>query len=497
MSTNLVGRILDGRYQVEAFLGAGGSAQVYRVRDLHDGYCLAMKVLQSELADHPALFKSFQRESEVLCRLDHPNIVPFYGLYQTDEFIYILEKYIHGDSLKSILVRAKGGYQGAFDALSYLKPVCRALGYAHSQQIIHCDIKPANILVDYKGHIYLTDFGISRRAYSATTTLAAAGTSGYMSPEQIRGEPVSPATDVYALGVVLYQMLTGRRPFLAEEIEQSQSNQLPGTGLRQATLFLAPPDPRQFNPAIPLELSRVILIALAKRPEDRFPGVQDFFNAACRAAGFSQTDIPDQVKKKNLEEKAANPGSNSSASERLQETSDATRKKRQILVLFLVITGLVISAALILAGSFSGGSKPDVPGIDTNISSRILTQTVHFNAPTIIVTQPQQETTATTRPIITPTAPGAGGQVFRICVRQVEFGDSLIEINPNYVPGGWVNYFAPGDCHPNDNGAFECINQMELDDPLVIQSGWWIKLEKISQTTCETAGGIWGLWVTP
>src|SRR3972149_8492524 len=180
---------------------------VYRVWDLKRNVPLAMKVLHSDLADDPHMFKRFQREANALKRLTHPNIVQFYGLFHTLDIAFLLERFVDGPSLKDILRQKK--QLSIQEVLVYLKALCAALGYAHANGVVHCDVKPGNVLIDQGGNIYLTDFGVARHAESTTTTLGTAGTPAYMAPEQIRGEAVTPATDVYALGVMLFEMLTG------------------------------------------------------------------------------------------------------------------------------------------------------------------------------------------------------------------------------------------------------------------------------------------------
>ena len=177
------------QFRVDAFVASGGMGTVYRVWDFKRNVPLAMKVLHSDLAEDPHMFKRFKREANALKKLTHPNIVQFYGLYQTLDFVFLLEAFINGASLKSVLRYKK--QLPIQEALIYLKALSSAIGYAHVNGVVHCDVKPGNILVDQTGNIYLTDFGIARHAESTTTTMATAGTVAYMAPEQIRGEEVS------------------------------------------------------------------------------------------------------------------------------------------------------------------------------------------------------------------------------------------------------------------------------------------------------------------
>ena len=297
MSSNLIGQVLLKRYRVDAFVAAGKMGSVYRVWDLQRSAYLAMKVLHSDTADDPAAFSSFEREAQSLESLAHPNIVPFYGVHRTQAFDFLLEGFMDGPSLKDLLRQRQGAPLPVAEALIYLKALCAALGYAHHRGYVHCDIKPANVMLDSGGKVYLADFGIARHADSTTTTLAGAGTPAYMAPEQIRGESVGPATDIYALGVLLFELLTGRRPFRGE----TGASGSPGTGsdaaerVRLAHLTQPPPDPCQLNPHIPRALAGVVLRTLEKDPARRFASAPALFEAACAAAGANPASVPERV----------------------------------------------------------------------------------------------------------------------------------------------------------------------------------------------------------
>jgi serine/threonine-protein kinase len=294
MSTsNLVGQILAERYRVDRFIGAGGMSVVYRVWDLKRQVPLAMKVLRAEFADDPSIFKRFVREANALRKLTHPNIVPFYDVFNWQDSAVLIEHYIDGFSLKSLLKRR--GSLSIEEALVYLKAICAALGFTHAHGVIHCDVKPDNILIDQGGDIYLTDFGIARHAESTATTVGLAGTAAYMAPEQIRIEPVTAETDIYSLGVMLYEMLAGKRPFKGSSAELESSASSPSDRMRYAHLNLDPTDPREINPDITEQMAQVILKALAKDPADRYPSTTEFLKSVAKAAGIDVADIPDRA----------------------------------------------------------------------------------------------------------------------------------------------------------------------------------------------------------
>ena len=295
MSANLIGQILLDQFRVDAFIASGGMGAVYRVWDLKRNTPLAMKVLHSELAEDPSAFKSFQREARALEKLAHPNIVSFYGVYQTLDFTFLLERFIDGPSLKDILRQRQGQPLPVSEALIYLKALCAALGYAHANGVVHCDVKPGNVMMDRGGNVFLTDFGIARHAESTTTTLAGAGAPAYMAPEQIRGKVVTPATDIYALGVILFEMLIGQRPFRGNKAGTEKGSATANGRIRYAHLHLPPPDPRGLNPSISETLAGVILKALDKKPPKRYQSVQEFFVTICTAIGVTPDKIADRV----------------------------------------------------------------------------------------------------------------------------------------------------------------------------------------------------------
>ena len=293
--SNLIGQTLLNQFRVDAFIASGGMGAVYRVWDLKRNAPLAMKVLHADLAEDLSIFKRFQREANALKKLAHPNIVPFYGLFQTLDITFILQNFIDGPSLKDVLKQRKGRSLSVGESITYLKTLCSALGYAHSYGVVHCDVKPGNVMLDRSGSIYLADFGIARHTESTTTTLGAVGTPAYMAPEQIRSEPVSPATDVYALGVMLFEMLTGQRPFRGTEAGTESAGPTAGERIRYAHLHLPPPDPRVINPAISKELTEVVLVSLSKEPARRYHTTRDFYAAVCAATGVDPEGVVDRV----------------------------------------------------------------------------------------------------------------------------------------------------------------------------------------------------------
>lgn len=289
-------QILLNRYRVDEFVAVGGMGAVYKVYDLIKNTPLAMKVMNIDLEEEDtSSIKRFKREARAYRNLMHPNIVPYYGFEQTEDAVFMLLKYIDGDSLKNILGKPENKPFPVLDTLIVLKAVCAALGYAHTEGVVHCDIKPGNILVDLGGNIYLTDFGIARHAESSATQMPDAGTAAYMAPEQYRGEIVTAATDVYGLGIMIYEVLTGQRPFKLKEKTTVPNSKSSREIYQEAHLKLQVPDPCGIRPDLPKALGQVLLKSLSKASEDRYQSAQELFTAICRACNVSPEQIPDRM----------------------------------------------------------------------------------------------------------------------------------------------------------------------------------------------------------
>jgi serine/threonine protein kinase len=280
---DLTGQQLSGRYTVREFLGRGGMADVYRVYDSKRSVELALKLLHADLAQDVIFLRRFRREAQTLARLQHPHIVRFFGFEQDDLQAFMLMEFVDGSTLRSEIFRAQGKGMPLERILGIMKPVCAALQYAHGQGFIHCDIKPANIMLDKNGAVLVADFGIARMTESATTTtLIGAGTPAYMAPEQVLGEMPSPQTDIYALGILLYEMLTGgERPFTGEQAGVTGTT---AEKLCWEHVNLPAPTPRKFNPAITSGMEVVVLKCLEKNPAHRFNMAQELFQALTLAA---------------------------------------------------------------------------------------------------------------------------------------------------------------------------------------------------------------------
>jgi len=253
--------LLGNRYELEALIGQGGMAHVYRARDRVLGRPVAVKILRSEYASDEKLLARFQREARAAANLLHPNIVSVYDVGQDGDRHYIVMEYMAGPTLKEV-IRQRAPLP-VEQALKVAEQVCAALEYAHRRGVIHRDIKPQNILFSEDEEVVkVADFGIakSRLDPEITAERLALGTVKYISPEQARGVEVVPQSDLYSLGVVLYEMLTGQQPFTGDT----------PVSIALQHVEAEPPPPRQLNPFLPPAVEEIILRCLAKDPRQRF-----------------------------------------------------------------------------------------------------------------------------------------------------------------------------------------------------------------------------------
>jgi serine/threonine protein kinase len=284
-----LGYIINDQYRVDSFLGKGAMASVYQVWDIKRLVPLAMKVLSDDLAEDIVFLRRFKREAETLKQLQHPNIVRFYELGQDDDLVYMLMDYVDGSTLRSEINQNRGKPFSAERISQVIGPICAGLHYAHQQNVIHCDIKPANIMLDSTGRVLIADFGIARLSDAATTTMVGAGTPAYMSPEQSKGKKPTPASDIYAVGTILYEMLTGgERPFTGERSEIGGSN---AERILWEKLNLEPIPPTQYNPNLSPTTDRIITRCLAIDPVARYQDTLPFFSDIQNSLGMKDNTL--------------------------------------------------------------------------------------------------------------------------------------------------------------------------------------------------------------
>jgi ligand-binding sensor domain-containing protein/tRNA A-37 threonylcarbamoyl transferase component Bud32 len=270
-----------GAYQLLEQIGQGGMATIYKAYQPSMDRYVAVKILPAHFTQDETFVARFTQEAHTLARLEHPFILPVHDYGEQDGITYLVMRYIEAGTLKDVI--AQRAPLPMSETLRIMRQVGGALGHAHSQGVVHRDIKPTNVLIDRRGDAFLTDFGIAKLVAGAiqyTATGAIIGTPAYMSPEQGLGEPVDHRSDIYALGVVLYEMVTGRVPFEAET---------PLAVLLKHVNDPLPP-PRQVKPDVPEAVERVILKAMAKSPADRFQTAEALVDALEKAAAGLPTE---------------------------------------------------------------------------------------------------------------------------------------------------------------------------------------------------------------
>ena len=255
-----VGAVLDGRYKIERVIGMGGMAVVFKAIDSKTGTYVAVKLLREDIAQEEESVKRFINESKAVAMLSHPNIVKIFAVSMKEDLKYIVMEYIEGITLKSYMQKKR--ILSPEETLSSAAQILAALDHAHSKGIVHRDIKPQNIMLTRSGQIKVTDFGIAKLPNAETVTMTdkAIGTVYYISPEQASGKAIDARSDLYSLGVTMYEMATGELPFNAESpvsvaLMQVNEKQVP---------------PKEVNPDIPLGLQQIINSAMEKDPGERY-----------------------------------------------------------------------------------------------------------------------------------------------------------------------------------------------------------------------------------
>lgn len=278
---SLLGKQIDG-YRIEKLIAHGGMGAVYRAQDVALKRPVALKVIHALNRQDAEFIRRFEREAQFVAQLAHPNIVPVYRFGEVDGLYYIAMQYIEGADLGWQLKvnRIAGEVMPFAQVLSIMQDIAGALDYAHTRGIIHRDVKPANILLDTEKRAYLSDFGIARLP-GAETHSGFLGSPYYMSPEQItEGGRIVPQTDLYSLGITLFEMLTGHLPFIGDGTLQVAIQHVSQT----------PPPPSRYNPALTPDIDQVVLRLMAKDPADRFQTARDMLEALQQSFGARQDD---------------------------------------------------------------------------------------------------------------------------------------------------------------------------------------------------------------
>jgi hypothetical protein len=347
---DLSGSALDGRYELREVIGEGAFGRVYRGHDRRLERTVAVKLIKPWWAEDPEWARSFEREARLLARVSHPGIVQIFDVGQAEEGLYYVSELVDGESLAERLER---GPLRAWEAATVAEQLGRALERAHSRQVVHRDVKPANILISTEGRVKVGDFGVARLAEGSSDGAGATvvGTPRYMAPEQAQGQAVSPATDVYSAGIVLYEMLAGTPPF-----SRGPAVELALQHLRE--------EPPPLPVTVPLALRQVVERALAKDPAARYRTGGELADAMA-AARRARPEVTQRAEKDDATQAAPR------YSPRRNLNPSARRRNLAALgAVFLLMAAMIVGALLL-----SGGGHVRVPGLTGLRRGQVLART--------------------------------------------------------------------------------------------------------------------------
>lgn len=350
---NYVGKRLDGRYEVQEIIGVGGMSVVYKAYDNVDDRIVAIKVLKDEYLANEDFKRRFKNESKAIALLSHPNIVKVYDVNFGEKLQYIVMEYIDGITLKEYINK-----QGAItwnDALFFMTQILRAVQHAHDKGIVHRDIKPQNIILLSTGNIKVTDFGIARFSRSETKTLTeqAIGSVHYIAPEQAKGEFTDEKADIYSLGVVLYEMLSGDVPFEADSAVSVALMQLQADAKRLTDI----------NSDIPLGLEQICIRAMQKNPLDRYQTATEMLLDIEEIIKNPNTTFNYSVKVDSNPTKVVKASEikpvaeNAPVSEAYEDEYDSKERKKRVATVVAIGIIVLISAIVLIVMAFTNGMQ--------------------------------------------------------------------------------------------------------------------------------------------
>ncbi|MBS3810320.1 MAG: Stk1 family PASTA domain-containing Ser/Thr kinase [Halanaerobiales bacterium] len=350
----MIGKLLNNRYKIKEKKGSGGMALVFKAQDILLDREVAIKMLRPEFVSDEDFINKFRQEAKSVARITHPNVVSIYDIVEGEDSLYLVMEYIRGENLKSII--KKRGRLTLVKALDIANQITAGVEVAHKNNIIHCDIKPHNILITENNKVKVTDFGIARAVSTSTMTITdtVMGSAHYFSPEQAQGQEINTYSDIYSIGVVLYEMITGEVPFKGES----------PISVALKHIQNEPKELKEVLPSIPEKVNELIMKTLAKDPEKRHDNATDLreeivetlkyvksepgFNKESKNSKKSETKIlkKSEIKSKSLENKKNNAKSNRSTNNRNYYTPDKKQSsKLNKWIVWVIVIMFLFSAA--------------------------------------------------------------------------------------------------------------------------------------------------------
>jgi beta-lactam-binding protein with PASTA domain/predicted Ser/Thr protein kinase len=357
------GTVVDERYRLDRKIGSGGMADVWLAEDTELDRKVAIKILHDNFAQDAEFVQRFQREAQAAAGLQHPNVVGIFDRGSFNGTYFIAMEYVDGPSLKDLV---KGGMSPK-DAIDFTRQILNAARFAHRKGIVHRDLKPQNVLIDGEGRARVADFGIARAGESSdiTATGSVMGTAQYISPEQAQGKPTTPRSDIYSIGVILYEELTGRVPF--------QGDSAVAVALKQVSE--APRRPSAINPDVPPALDAVVMRALTKDPDARFKDADAFLRALDAAEKAPDTPRPQDTAAfaaVTPEGVADVPGEEEPYEEEEEEGERDRRRRRWRWIILALLAAAVAALVAFALTRPSHVSVPDVIGQDIDAATQVL-----------------------------------------------------------------------------------------------------------------------------
>jgi beta-lactam-binding protein with PASTA domain/predicted Ser/Thr protein kinase len=362
-------QVLGDRYEIGGVLGRGGMAEVHHGRDLRLGREVAVKVLRSDLARDPSFQVRFRREAQASASLNHPAIVAVYDTGEdrttTGATPYIVMEYVEGETLRDVIRRE--GQLSPERAMRFAADVCGALDFSHRNGIVHRDVKPGNVMITPEGAVKVMDFGIARAvsdsAATMTSTAAVIGTAQYLSPEQARGEGVDARSDVYSVGCMLYELVTGAPPFTGDS----------PVAVAYQHVREDPRLPSSINPRVPPELDAIVLKSMSKNPANRYQSAAEMRNDLLRALAGQRveaTPVMGDAEKTTI--LAAPPGGYDYGEEDWDDQDDARRRKRRIIAIVAAVAAVLLIGGVVAAVLLN--REPEQPAVQQVAVPGILNQ---------------------------------------------------------------------------------------------------------------------------